>query len=265
MSAKIVTLTTDFGLKDPYVAEMKAAILSVCPTAKIVDVTHEIEKFSIPTGAFMLASAAPYFPKGTVHVAVVDPGVGSSRRPIVMQTESGFFVGPDNGLMVLAAEAAGVKQVREIRSRRFMLPHVSGTFHGRDIFAPVAAHLTNGAPIEEFGPPTSDFVKPSFAQVSKNVDTILGEVLHVDDFGNIITNMHAKDVEAFSGDIIQIELTKSPLSQVTKFSRAYADAKSQEPLALIGSHGYLEIAVNQGSAAATYSAKAGDQVKLSKA
>jgi S-adenosylmethionine hydrolase len=265
MSAKIVTLTTDFGLKDPYVAEMKATILSICPTAQIIDVTHEVKKFSIPTGAFMLASAAPYFPNGTIHVAVVDPGVGSTRRPVVIQTEGGFFVGPDNGLMMLAAEAQSIKQVREVRSRRFMLTHVSATFHGRDIFAPVAAHLANDVPIEEFGPPISDFVKPSFAQVFITADEAVGEVLHVDDFGNVITNIKAKDAEAFRGDIMQIQLAHAQPLQVKKLYKAYADGAPQEPLVLIGSHGYLEVAVNQGSAAAKFSLKVGDQVRLSKA
>lgn len=144
MPARIVTLTSDFGLKDPYAAEMKAAILSICPSAVTVDVTHLVDKFNVRAGAFMLASAAPYFPAGTIHVAVVDPGVGTQRRPIMIETEHSFFVGPDNGLLILAAEAQGIKRMWHIESRRFMLPHVSSTFHGRDIFAPAAAYLANG-------------------------------------------------------------------------------------------------------------------------
>ena len=263
MPAKIVTLTTDFGLKDSYVAEMKAAILTICPNAAIVDVTHGVEKFNVRAGAFMLATAAPYFPRGTVHVAVVDPSVGTPRRPIIVETEQSFFVGPDNGLLVLAAEAQGIKQIRHIESRRLMLLHVSNTFHGRDIFAPAAAHLANGVPVEDFGPQITDLVKPEFTNVTRNKDVLAGEVLHVDDFGNIITNIHAKDIAAFRGGIVQVEFAHQTPYHM-KVSTTYADAKPQEPLALIGSHSYLEIALNQGNAAAKFSAKAGDKITISR-
>ena len=263
MSARIVTLTSDFGLKDPYVAEMKAAILTICPSAVIVDVTHGVEKFNVRAGAFMLASAAPYFPKGTIHVAVVDPSVGTQRRPIIIETERSVFVGPDNGLLILAAEAQGIKHMRHIESRRFMMPHVSSTFHGRDIFAPAAAHLANGEALEEFGPQITDVVKPEFTKVTRSKDALAGEVLHVDDFGNIITNIHSKDIAAFREGIVQVELPNQTPQQM-KVSRTYADAKPQEPLALIGSHSYLEIALNQGNAAAKFFAKAGDKITLSR-
>lgn len=260
---KIVTLTSDFGLKDPYVAEMKGAILSVCPTAVTVDVTHEVDKFNIREAAFVLASATPFFPKGTVHVAVVDPTVGTARRPIIVETENSFFVGPDNGVLMLAAEAQGIRQMRQIESRRLMLSHVSNTFHGRDIFAPAAGHLLNGVPVEEFGPQITEAVKPKFLQVARSEDAVSGEVLHVDDFGNIITNIPAKVAVAFSADAVQVELaTQKPVQM--KMVRAYADVKRNEPAALVGSHSYLEIALNQGNAAARFSVKAGDPVVLSK-
>ncbi len=255
----VVTLTTDFGLKDPYVAEMKAAILGICPAATIVDVTHLVEKFDVREGAFMLASAAPFFPEGTVHVAVVDPGVGTQRRPIVIQTGKCFFVGPDNGVMALAAQAQGIKQIRQLESRRFMLPHVSGTFHGRDIFAPTAAHLANGVLVAEFGPLLSEFVEPSYAKVVRDKDSVAGEVLHVDDFGNIITNIPSQETKDFQG-VVQVELPQTALE--LKLSRAYGNVKPHMPVALVDSQGYLEIALNQGSAAAKFSVKAGDQVKL---
>jgi S-adenosylmethionine hydrolase len=263
MPAQIVTLTTDFGLKDPFVAEMKAVILSICPTAIIVDVTHEVEKFNIRMGAYMLASAAPYFPEGTVHVAVVDPGVGTQRRQIIVQSKRNFFVGPDNGLLILAAEAQGIKRMYEITSRRLMLPHVSSTFHGRDIFAPAAAHLANGVPPEDFGPEITDAVKPGFTKVTRDKDTLAGEVLHVDGFGNIITNIRAKDLADFKEGMVQAEFSSHRLQ--LKVSRTYAEAKPQEALALIGSHNYLEIALNQGNAAAKFHAKAGDKITLSAA
>jgi S-adenosyl-L-methionine hydrolase (adenosine-forming) len=262
-SPKIVTLTSDFGMKDPYIAEMKGAVLSVCPTATIVDVTHEVEKFNIREGAFVLASTAPYFPKGTVHIAVVDPTVGTGRRPIIVETECSFFVGPDNGVLTLAAEAQRIKQMCHVESRRFMLPHVSNTFHGRDVFAPVAGHLLNGVSIEEFGPQITEVVKPKFVQITRSRDSVSGEVLHVDGFGNIITNIPAKVALAFTVDAVMVELAAQEPFHM-KMARAYADVKHSEPVALVGSHNYLEIAINQGNAAAQFSVKAGDLVVLSK-
>ncbi len=239
---------------------MKAAVLGICPTATLVDVTHLVDKFNIRAGAFMLAAAASHFPKGTVHVAVVDPEVGSKRRSIIVQTEHSFFVGPDNGLLVLAAEAEGIACIHEIENRRYMLPHVSSTFHGRDIFAPTAAHLANGVAITEFGRQITDPIKPNFAKVTRTPQSLEGQVLHVDNFGNIITNIHTRDVAAFDEAWVQVELQSQRYQM--KVSRTYADAKPQEPLALIGSHSYLEIALNQGSAAEKFAVKTGDKITL---
>jgi S-adenosylmethionine hydrolase len=263
MPAKIVTLTTDFGLKDPYAAAMKAAILGISPGVVIVDITHDVAKFNVRAGAFVLGSAAPYFPEGTIHVAVVDPGVGTQRRPIAIETKHGFFVGPDNGLLILPAEAEGIKHIYELASRRFMLSHVSATFHGRDIFAPAAAHLVNGTAIEEFGPQLTEVVRPDFTKVVRSKNFLIGEVLHVDDFGNIITNIHAKDIAEFREGMLLVELPNHKVQ--VKVSRAYADSRPQEPLAIIGSHNYLEIALNQGSAAAKFESKAGDKITLTNA
>lgn len=263
MQMRIISLTKDFGVRDPYAAEMKAVILGICPSAVIVDVTHEVGSFNVRMGAFVLASAAPYFREGTVHVAVVDPGVGTQRRPVIVETKEGFFIGPDNGLLVLAAEAQGIEHIFEITSRRLTLPHVSATFHGRDIFAPAAAHLCNGVPLEEFGPEVSALEKPAFVKVSREQEAVVGEVLHVDGFGNVITNFRARDVEHLRGSMVQAELPKAKIE--LKFAKTYADARQQEPLALIGSHDYLEIALNQGSAAEVFRAKPGDKVKLSPA
>jgi len=260
MATQIFTLTTDFGLKDSYVAEMKAAILNLCPSAQMVDITHNVQKFNIRAGAYMLASAASYFPVGTIHIAVVDPGVGSQRRPIVVQTERDFFVGPDNGLLILAAERQGIKGIREITSRHIMLPHVSNTFHGRDIFAPAAAHLANGVSLEEFGPEISDVIKPIFTKIIKEKNRISGEVLHLDDFGNIITNIEGKELDYSKGTMLQIELRQSNLQ--LKLSKTYVDVKPQQLLLLIGSHNYLEIAINQGNAASKLQVKPGDKVIL---
>lgn len=255
---KIITLTSDFGLRDPYVAEMKAAILGICPDCVLVDVTHLVEKFNVRAGALALSSAAPYFSRSTVHVAVVDPGVGTQRRPIALETKGGFFVGPDNGLLILPAEAQGIVRVHEIINRQFMLPHVSGTFHGRDIFAPAAAHLANGVSIEELGPQITNVAKPRFAMVERGKDFLVGEVLHIDDFGNIITNLNRKDAAALMDGVVQVQLPNATMEM--KAAKAYADAKPQQPVALFGSHDYMEIALNQGSAAAKFSAKTGDKI-----
>ena len=261
MPAKIVTLTTDFGLKDPYVAEMKATILGICPKAMIVDITHEIAKFNIRMGAYMLASAAPHFPHGTVHMAVVDPSVGTRRRPIAIQTKQGFFVGPDNGVLVLAAEKQGIESIHELAKPRFMLPKVSSTFHGRDIFAPAAAHLLNGVKPAEFGPEIRETAEAEFAKVTRKNGVLFGEVLHVDGFGNIITNINQREVaqNSVKGEV-NVELSCNKLK--LKFCKAYGETKPQEPLTLIGSHGFLEISINQGNAAEKYETKAGDKIKL---
>jgi S-adenosylmethionine hydrolase len=257
----MITLTTDFGLKDPYVAEMKAVILGICPNAVIVDITHEVAKFNIRMGAYVLASAVPYFPEGSIHVAVVDPGVGTRRRPIVIQTKQGFFVGPDNGLLVLAAEKQGIMRVYELANPRFMLPKVSCTFHGRDIFAPAAAHLLNGVKPAEFGPEIREAAKPEFAKVTRRNGVLVGEVLHVDGFGNIITNINEKEVvQSHVKGAVSVELTSYKLT--LKLGKAYGEAGPQEPLALIGSHGFLEIALNQGNAAEKFETKPRDKIKL---
>jgi S-adenosylmethionine hydrolase len=162
---------------------------------------------------------------------------------------------------MLAAEAQGIKHVQEITSRRLMLLHVSNTFHGRDVFAPVAAHLANGVPLDEFGHRINDAEKPAFTEVTRENDTLKGEVMYVDGFGNIITNIHAKDIDHSEGHAVQVELRRHKLE--LRLTRTYAHAKLKEPLALIGSHGYLEIAVNQGNAATKFKAKSGDKIKLS--
>jgi S-adenosylmethionine hydrolase len=258
----MITLTTDFGLKDPYVAEMKAVIFGICPNAVIIDITHEIAKFNIRMGAYVLASAVPYFPENSIHVAVVDPGVGTRRRPIVIQTKQSFFVGPDNGLLVLATEKQGIMHIHELTNPRFMLPKVSHTFHGRDIFAPAAAHLMSGVKPEEFGPEIRKAVQPDFAKVTQRNGVLVGEVLHVDGFGNIITNINEREVaQSRVKDAVSVELPSCKLK--LKLCEAYGETKPHEPLALIGSHGFLEIAINQGNAAKRFKTKAGDRVAIS--
>jgi len=257
----IITLTTDFGLKDPYVAEMKAVILSICPNAQIIDITHQIEKFNVRMGAYTLACATPYFPKGTIHVAVVDPGVGTKRRPLLIETEKDFFIGPDNGVSALAAKAQRIRHVYEISNRNFMLPHVSNTFHGRDIFAPAAAHIANGVSPSELGPEVEDIVVPEFSKLVKKKNAVIGEVLHVDSFGNIITNFEEKELKLMgTSGTVNVKLKNRLLK--LKLCKAYAETPPKQPLAIIGSHNFLEIAINQGNAAEKFKAKTGDKITL---
>jgi len=240
---------------------MKAAILGVCSSAVIVDVTHMVEKFDEREGAFLLASATPYFPIGSIHIAVVDPLVGTKRRPIILETKRGFFIGPDNGVLTLAAEAQVIVQAREITNLKLMLPHISETFHGRDIFAPAAAHLANGVLLEEFGPKIRDIVTPKFTKVTRRRNTVSGEVLHIDDFGNIITNIPSNYIARFRNGTVQVDL---PIrKEQMKVLGTYADASLTEHIVLAGSHGYVEIASNQGNAAEKFHAKAGEKVTLS--
>jgi S-adenosylmethionine hydrolase len=261
MVRPIITLTTDFGLRDPYVAEMKAVILSICPEVRIVDVSNEIEKFSVKMGAFVLASASPYFPEDAVHVAIVDPTVGTSRRQLLIRTRKGFFVGPDNGVLALAADSCGIERIYEITNRKLMLSRISSTFHGRDIFASAAAHLANGVEPAEFGPVIPEIVRPSFAKIAEKKGELVGEVLHVDGFGSIVTNFRERELESMNvKKRVNIKLKSTKLK--LKLCKAYAEEKKHRPLAIIGSHNFLEISVNQGNAARTFKIENGDRVIL---
>ncbi|MFQ6086889.1 MAG: S-adenosyl-l-methionine hydroxide adenosyltransferase family protein [Candidatus Bathyarchaeia archaeon] len=260
----VISLLSDFGLKDPYVAEMKAVALSICPEAHIVDISHEIEKFNIRMGAFVLASAAPYFPKGTIHVAVVDPGVGTRRRPILVVTKRAYYVGPDNGLLVLSAQRQGISHVYHVTNKRYMLPQVSRTFHGRDIFAPTAAHLAKSHAPSEFGPEINDYLVPEFAEPCLSKNALLGEVLHIDDFGNVITNVSMKELEKIGieeGGTFRLKLKEDTIT--LKLCMAYGEVEARQPLAIIGSHGFLEISVNQGNAAKRFKVEIGETVQVS--
>jgi len=259
VTAPLLTLLSDFGLRDPYVAEMKAVIMSICPQARLVDISHDIEKFNVRMGAFVLASAAPYFPKGTIHVAVVDPGVGTKRRALVVEARQVFFVGPDNGLLMLAAERLGIRRVYEVTNRRFMLSRVSHTFHGRDVFAPAAAHLANGVKPFNFGSVIHDYVVPRFVKPRLTKSALLGEVLHVDDFGNIVTNISRAEFEKTGireGAVFGLRLKDKVVK--LRFCSTYGEVPVGKALALIGSHDFLEISSNQGHASKKFGARTGD-------
>jgi S-adenosylmethionine hydrolase len=242
---------------------MKAVILRICPEALIVDVSHQIEKFDVRMGAFILAAASAYFPNGTVLVAVVDPGVGTKRRAICIKTKDACYLGPDNGLLILAAKNQGIMHAFEIKNKRLILPTVSSTFHGRDIFSPAAAHLASGVAPSSLGPEADRLVIPEFTRVTKRKDVLVGEVIHVDDFGNIITNIREEDLgKVRVGKPVRLRFEEAWVTM--EFCRAYGEVVEGKPLALFGSHSFLEISINQGSAARVFKVKSGDRVTVSR-
>src|SRR5262245_41467438 len=194
MARPLITLTTDFGLEDPFVGVMKGVILGIAPDVQIVDVTHSIPSHDVVRASLTLRSSHRFFPEGTVHVVVVDPGVGSSRRPILISTKRYFFVGPDNGVLSVACELEDQVQVFHLTSRQYFLEPVSNTFHGRDIFSPVAACLSRGVAPDVLGERVQSLVKLEFPQVRKSGNTLIAKVLHADKFGNLLTNVSADDM-----------------------------------------------------------------------
>jgi S-adenosylmethionine hydrolase len=265
VTAPLITLLSDFGLKDPYVAEMKAVISTISPATRIIDITHSVEKFNIRMGAFLLASASRYFPKGTVHVAVVDPGVGTKRQAILIETNNAYYIGPDNGILMIAAQSEGIKHVYKITNEKLMLQKVSFTFHGRDLFAPAAAHLANGVEPHKFGPTLNKYETPRFTRASLKADKLCGEVVHIDDFGNVITNITKENLDKIGvepKEMLYIKLNSTVMNLT--FCTVYSDVPTNCPSALIGSHDFLEIAANQGNAARKLRAQVGHIITVSR-
>jgi S-adenosylmethionine hydrolase len=259
----IITLTTDFGLNDHFVGTMKGAILSLAPEAEIVDICHSVQAFDILDGALTLAQAYSYFPVRTVHVVVVDPGVGSARRPILASSEKQNFVAPDNGVLSLIYAREERLSVRHITSEHYFLQPLSNTFHGRDIFAPVAAYLAKGVDHEKFGDEITDFVRFN-APRPKVIDpkTIRGVVLKVDRFGNLVTNITPQDVPLLfqpEPPAFKIVVGKN---EVKSMKTNYAEGAPGEVFGILGSMGYLEIAANRGAAAQLVSAGKGAEVNV---
>jgi S-adenosylmethionine hydrolase len=259
---RIVTFTTDFGIEDSFVAQMKGAALGVCPELRLVDISHHVPAHDIFTGAVQLRMAYAAFPPYTVHVAVVDPGVGSSRRGVVVRTENYYFVAPDNGLlsMVLDDEPPGIAHVLEASHLR--LPKVSPTFEGRDVFAPAAAWIARGIPLERFGPPACDLVRldlPDFAP--RAGEAVPARVLLVDRFGNVTLNVPRRAIETPGGRASRVRVRTSGAT-VDDFRRTYAEAETAVPFLLFNSAGFLEIAVREGRAAERLGLKAGDDVEV---
>jgi S-adenosylmethionine hydrolase len=261
MKRPLVTLLTDFGMVDHYVASMKGVILSICPDADLIDISHDVTPFSIPEAAYTLAQAWQCFPIGTVHLAVVDPGVGSTRRPIVAEVAGHSFVAPDNGLLGMIFQANPRAKIREIGATRYFRQPMSNTFHGRDIFAPVAAHLARGLPALKLGraisdPVLGDFTKPT--QLSPGCWT--GHVLKVDRFGNVVTNL---DWATFHPMAVVPFRLKAGRRIVSRFCPTYADAPAGRPFAINGSSGYVEVSLNQSDAASFLGLAPGSAIRLS--
>jgi S-adenosylmethionine hydrolase len=251
---------TDFGLSDHYVGAMKGVMLGICPDAQLVDISHEITPFAITEGAYTLAQAWSCFPPGTVHLVVVDPGVGSARRPILAEAGGHVFIAPDNGVLTMALDAAGAHNIREISSARYFREPVSRTFHGRDIFAPAAAHVAAGTPVSELGEPIDDFVRLEIGSpVRTGEHEWTGLILRTDRFGNIITNFESRSFGWVSETRFELRVGAGT---VQRFSRSYADGPRGEPFLIHGSAGYLEVSLNQGSASNLLSARAGGRAEL---
>lgn len=258
----IVTFTTDFGTRDPYVAEMKGVILCLVPDAHLVDVTHEVEPQQVTEAALALDAAAPWFPPGTIHVAVVDPGVGTARRGLVVEARGQWFVGPDNGILTPALGGDGW-QAFELAAPDYRLPRVSRTFHGRDIFAPAAAHLALGVPASRFGPAVLDPVRLEWPAPREVDGAVVGSVLHVDRFGNLITSIDEAWLARLGGPEAG-PLTVRIASRSLEIVGTFGDLPAGGLGALLGSRGHLEIVVRDGSAAARLRVGRGAPVRVSR-
>ncbi|HSN73828.1 MAG TPA: SAM-dependent chlorinase/fluorinase [Anaerolineae bacterium] len=254
----IITLTTDFGLADGYVAAMKGVILSIAPQATLIDITHQIAPQNVREAAYVLHTALPYFPPGAVHVAVVDPGVGSARRPMAARVDGSFLVGPDNGVFTFALHGAGQPAAcLHLDNPAYWLPQVSRTFHGRDIFSPMAAHLANGVPLEALGTPIDDPICFDVRHPQREADgSLRGEVIHVDRFGNLVSNIPG---DWLAGRLWNVRIAGQ---QIIGPSLSYAEIESGQLLTLVSSNATLEVAVRDGSAAGRLGVAAGEPIDV---
>jgi len=254
----IIALLTDFGLSDHFVGVVKAVILGISPNVKIVDISHSISPGDILQAAFLLKSSYRYFPRGTTHLVVVDPGVGSKRKAIIVKTENYYFIGPDNGVLSAALETEKIINKVCITNQRFFLKPVSFTFHARDIFAPVAAYLSRGRNINEFGVPQKAYKRLMLPKPNIKGKALLGEIIHIDRFGNLITNIKEDDFRRFTANRhFRISLRGKTIHGL---SRSYLQTQKNKPLAIFGSFGNLEISASCASAEDYFGAKKGQRV-----
>jgi len=253
-----IALLTDFGLQDAYVGILKAVILSRCPDARFIDLSHDIPPQDVWAGALCLASAAPYCPPDTVFLAVVDPGVGSDRRALCLRSEGRLFVGPDNGLLWLAASAVGTPEAFCLDRPEFWLPSPSATFHGRDVFAPVTAHLSLGMAPECVGSPLPAPMTLRIPEPLRTSARVMGEVIHVDHFGNAITNLRPEDLRGQTLPLA-FEVTDQFIFGP---ANCYMDVQAGLPTIVLGSWGYFEVAIRDGSAALLLGLQRGSPVSV---
>ena len=256
----MITLMTDFGTSDHYVGVMKGVILNINPQVEIVDITHAIPPQDILGAAFLIDSTYRYFPSGTIHVVVVDPGVGSERRAIVCQTETAYFVCPDNGLLTHILHNEKHAHAVAVENSAYFLPQVSNTFHGRDIFAPVAAHLSRGVPISELGNPVTQLVQLAIPKPQVTEEMVIGHIIWIDSFGNLVTDISREILESLEGQNGVVIHAGS--AKIDHFNRSYAESEIGEVLAIIGSFNRLEISINQGNAAQVLELKRGDTITI---
>jgi S-adenosyl-L-methionine hydrolase (adenosine-forming) len=260
MKPPVITLLTDFGSVDHYAGAMKGVMLGICPDAQLVDISQEITPYAITEAAFALSQAWTCFPAGTVHLAIVDPGVGSARRPILVEAEGHYFVGPDNGVLTMLYDAVPALDAREITAEHYFRQPVSRTFHGRDIFAPVAAHLANGAAPAEFGKQIGDYLRLSFAAPTRTGPKIwAGTILKVDRFGNLITNFDSGSWLRLAAEPFEM---KVGACLVSRMASNYAEMRPGDLYVIGGSAGYLEVSMNRGRAGDTVGAACGDAVEV---
>jgi S-adenosylmethionine hydrolase len=250
----VITLLTDFGTADPYVGMMKGVIATICPEANVVDVTHEVPPQDIRAGAFFLERSFRYFPEGTVHVAVVDPGVGTARKPIAVRSVGHFFIGPDNGLLSVAARRP---RALHLDRATYFRAEVSRTFHGRDLFAPVAAHLASGVPFERLGRPLRKIVRLKNVALRRTRRGFAGNIVSVDRFGNLITNLEFTNWQALR----RPQFRAGPFV-ATSLAPSYGAVQKGELALILGGYGRLEIAARDGSARKILGLGAGDVVEL---
>ncbi len=244
---RIVTLLTDFGLRDSYVGALKGAMLSIAPHLKIIDIAHTVAQQDVMEAAYILKGYYREFPKGTIHLAVVDPGVGGPRRPILVETRDHYFIGPDNGVFSYVYGEQNVAQVVHLTATQYFAAQISDTFHGRDIFGPVAAHLANEVESRWFGKPVEDFVRLPLPQLKSGPNTLAGEVVYVDRFGNLITNIELVPFyNLVKGKRYRIIAGEALIETI---NRSYAEGQPGQIMALFGCQQTLEISVNRGSAA----------------
>jgi S-adenosylmethionine hydrolase len=258
----VIALFTDFGTRDAYVAQLKGAILSIHPTAQLVDLTHEVGAFDVRAAAYLLDASARYFPARTICVAVVDPGVGTARRPVLLVTRAEkYYVGPDNGLFTRVIEREGFQAAYMLTQSAYFLPQVSATFHGRDLFGPVAAHLARGVKPAQFGPRLAELMRLAYARPQRLGETVVGEVIHLDHYGNIATNIPSEMLtHLVLGQWLTLSLAER--THVLPWVEAYEAAPQDQLVCLINSNDACEIALPHGNAAACLAVQVGDRVAL---